>query len=146
MTGEMHLYSFRHSACIVQEFKEESTMLKKTEDLLKKFEQENEVYLEARDQKSYWEVTARMPKKIDSLHHLHRAKRYITGREQEGNVLIIQNPEVYESYTVEQWGGFATFDDFVGLVLEAVKQDIIDYENSCKEGDEVQAPTDLRAT
>ena len=61
----------------------------------------------------YWEVTAKMPKKIDDLHRLHRTKQYVTGREQDGNVLIIQNPEVYESYTVEQWGNFNTFDDFV---------------------------------
>jgi len=120
-------------------------MDKKTEDLLKKFEQENEIYVEARDQKSYWEVTAKMPKKIDGLHRLHRTKKYVTGREQEGNVLIFQNPEVYESYTIEQWSGLKTFDDFVEKVLSALKQDIIEYENDCKAGDEVQSPTDLRA-
>jgi len=120
-------------------------MFKKTEDMLKRFEQDHEIYVEARDQKSYWEVTAKMPKKIDSLHRLHRTKQYITGREQEGNVLIIQNPEVYESYTVEQWGEFKTFDDFVGRVLEALQDDIVEYESDCKAGDEVQSLTDLRA-
>ena len=121
-------------------------MFKKTEDMLKKFEQENEIYVEARDQKSYWEVTAKMPRKIDGLHRLHRTKKYVSGREQEGNVLIIQNPEVYESYTVEQWGTIDTFDDFVVKALDALRRDVIDYENDCKAGDEVQSPTDLRAT
>lgn len=120
-------------------------MFKKTEDLLKKFEQENEIYVEARDQKSHWELTAKMPKKIDSLHRLHRTKKYVGGREQDGNVLIIQNPEVYEAYTVEQWGTMNTFDDFVEKALFAVQQDILDYESDCKAGDEVQSPTDLRA-
>jgi len=120
-------------------------MFRKTEDMLKKFEQEHEVYVEARDQKSYWEVTAKMPRKIDSLHRIHRTKQYISGREQEGNVLIIQNPEVFESYTIEQWGGLATFDDFVARTLEALKEDIVEYETDCKAGDEVQSPTDLRA-
>lgn len=118
-------------------------MYKKTEDLLKKFEQEHEIYVEARDQKSYWEVTAKMPKKIDDLHRLHRTKQYVTGREQDGNVLIIQNPEVYQSYTVEQWGKFDTFDDFVSRVLTALQQDIVEYETDCKAGDEVQSPTDM---
>jgi len=120
-------------------------MYKKTEDLLKLFEKEHEVYVEARDQKSYWEVTAKMPKKIDSLHRLHRTKQYISGRDQEGNVLVIQNPEVYESYSIEQWEPMNTFDDFVGRVLEALKEDIVEYESDCKAGDEVQAPTDIRA-
>jgi len=93
----------RYIRCIVPREGDES-MFKKTEELLKKFEQENEIYVEARDQKSYWEVTAKMPKKIDGLHHLHRTKKYVSGRDQEGDVLILQNPEVYESYTVEQWG------------------------------------------
>jgi hypothetical protein len=121
-------------------------MYKKTEDLLKKFEQENEIYVEARDQKSYWEVTAKMPKKIDDLHRLHRTKKYVTGREQEGNVLIIQNPEVYETYTVEQWGNMPTFDDFVSKVLVALKEDMVEYETDCKAGDEVQSYTGLPRT
>lgn len=129
-----------YNPCIVQRG---GFMYKKTEDLLKKFEQEHEIYVEARDQKSYWEVTAKMPKKIDDLHRLHRTKRYITGREQDGNVLIIQNPEVYETYTIEQWGTLSTFDDFVGRVLTALQQDIVEYETDCKAGDEVQSPTDM---
>ncbi|WML67210.1 MAG: hypothetical protein METHP_00715 [Methanoregula sp. SKADARSKE-2] len=116
-----------------------------TEKLLKKFEQEHEIYLEARDQKSYWEVFAKMPKKIDSLHNAHRSKKYISGREQEGNVLIIQNPEVYGNYTIEQWGPMANFDEFVEKVLVALEEDVIEYESDCKPGDEVQAPTDIRA-
>jgi hypothetical protein len=111
-------------------------MFKKTEDMLKKFEQEHEIYVEARDQKSYWEVTAKMPKKINSLHRLHRTKQYVSGRDQEGNVLILQNPEVYESYTVEQWGAIPTFDDFVAKVLSALKQDVVEYESDCKTCDE----------
>jgi hypothetical protein len=118
-------------------------MLKKTEDLLKKFEQEHEIYVEARDQKSYWEVTAKMPKKIDGLHRLHRTKKYVTGREQDGSVLIIQNPEVYETYTVEKWGTLPTFDAFVNKVLVALQQDIVEYETDCKSGDEVQSSTGL---
>jgi hypothetical protein len=131
----------RYIPCILS--KEKTQMDKKTEDLLKKFEQDNEIYVEARDQKSYWEITAKMPKKIDDLHRLHRTKKYITGREQDGNVLIIQNPEVYETYSVEQWGAMPTFDDFVNKVLKALQQDVIEYETDCKAGDEVQSSTGL---
>jgi hypothetical protein len=107
-------------------------LYKKTEDLLKKFEQEYEVYIDARDQKVYWMITAKMPKKTDDLHNLHREKQYISGRDQGGTVLIIQNPQVYENYTIEQWGPMDTFDDFVSKAISAIKEDIEEWENDCK--------------
>ena len=126
----MHLYYIGYSSRI--DPWRMKKVYKKTEDLLKKFEQEHEVYVDARDQKAYWMITTKMPKKTDDLHNLHREKQYISGREQEGNVLIIQNPQVYENYTIEQWGPLETFDDFVNKALSAIKEDIVEWENDCK--------------
>jgi hypothetical protein len=103
-------------------------MLRKTQDMLKKFQREHEVYVDAQDAKSYWMVTARPPKKGEEIHHTHRVKQYISGRDQEGNVLIIQNPEMNADFVTEQWGAMETFDDFVIKAMARILEDMEEYE------------------
>ena len=114
-------------------------------DYLKKFEQDHEIYVDAQDAKSYWLVMARIPKKQDSpslnpydqpdrLHHLHRAIKYISGLNEEGNVLVFSDPEITENYSIENWGKMDTFDDFVEKALASILEDKGESDKGMKEG------------
>lgn len=103
-------------------------MLKKTKGLLDRFQQEHEVYLDANDAKSYWMVTARPPKKGEDIHHTHRMIQYISGLNQEGNVLVLANPEIDANFSVEQWGPMETFDDFITKAMSRILENMEDYE------------------
>src|SRR5512136_1857993 len=116
-------------------------MIKNMKDHLKKFEQDHEIYVDAEDAKSYWLVMARIPNKQDSqvlnpydqpdrLHHLHRSRKYISGLNEEGNVLIFPDPEISENYSIENWGKMDSFSDFVEKALASV---LADKEESDKE-------------
>ena len=114
-------------------------------DRLKKFEQDYEIYVDAQDAKSYWFVVARIPKKQDSpvlnpydqpdrLHHVHRGKKYISGLNEEGNVLVFSDPEITENYSIENWGKMDTFDDFVDKALADILAEKEESEKGFKEG------------
>jgi len=109
-------------------------VFQKVKDRLKKFEQEHEIYVDAQDAKSYWFVVARIPKKQDSLHHLHRAKKYISGLNEEGNVLVFSEPEITENYSIENWGKMDSFDDFVDKALASILTDKEESDKGLKEG------------
>jgi hypothetical protein len=103
-------------------------MLRKTQDMVKKFQREHEVSVDAQDATSCWMVTARPPKKGNEIHHAHRVKIYISGRDQEGTVLIIRNPEINADFVTEQWGAMETFDDFVIKAMGRILKDMEEYE------------------
>ena len=120
-------------------------MIKSMKDRLKKFEQDYEIYVDAQDAKSYWFVVARIPKKQDSpvlnpydqpdrLHHVHRGKKYISGLNEEGNVLVFSDPEITENYSIENWGKMDTFDDFVDKALADILAEKEESEKGFKEG------------
>ena len=95
-------------------------MFQEIKDRLKKFEQDHEVYVDAQDAKSYWMATARIPRKQESHHW---ARRYISGRNEEGNVLIFSDPDIMETYSLENWGTMKSFEDFVDKALAAILGD-----------------------
>jgi hypothetical protein len=109
-------------------------MMKNMTDRLKKFEQDYEIYVDAQDAKSYWFVVARMPKKQESLHSIHRAKKYISGLNEEGNVLVFSDPEITETFSIENWGKMDTFDDFVDKALASILEDKEESDKGSKEG------------
>ena len=114
-------------------------MIKNIKDHLKKFEQDHEIYVDAQDAKSYWLVMARIPKKEDqdnlrNLHNLHRSKKYISGLNEEGNVLVFPNPEISENYSIENWGKMDTFNDFVEKALASILAEKEESDNGMKEG------------
>ena len=120
-------------------------MMKNMKDRLKKFEQDFEIYVDAQDAKSYWFVMARIPRKQDSpvlnpydqpdrLHHLHRSKKYISGLNEEGNVLVFSEPELTENYSIENWGKMDTFDDFVEKALASILAEKEESDKGMKEG------------
>jgi hypothetical protein len=120
-------------------------MMKNMKDRLKKFEQDFEIYVDAQDAKSYWFVMARIPRKQDSpvlnpydqpdrLHHLHRSKKYISGLNEEGNVLVFSEPETTENYSIENWGKMDTFDDFVEKALASILAEKEESDKGMKEG------------
>ena len=99
------------------------------------FQKEHEVYLDAQDLVTYWAVTARMPKKQETLHRTHRARKYITSRSEGGSVLILPNPHLADRYLVENWGPMDTFDEFVEKalvrILENKEENDLETEEGC---------------
>jgi hypothetical protein len=95
-------------------------MMANTVDLLKKFEQEHEVYVTADDTKFYWVVTARIPKKEETFHRTHRGKTYVSGLNQKGNVLVFPDSDLPQNYTLETWGSMNSFEEFVDKALERI--------------------------
>jgi hypothetical protein len=99
-------------------------MRETTQELLKKFERDYEVYVDATDALTYWIIHARIPRgKPEELHHLHQGKKYISGPNQDGNVLIIPDPRISDAFLVESWGQMDTFDDFVKKALASILAD-----------------------
>jgi len=109
-------------------------MLETTQKQLNKFRRDHEIYVDADDLETYWVVTARIPKKEETLHHVHYERKYVTSRNNEGNVLILPHPEVSESYTAENWGGMDAFDDFVIKALARIQEDKEEADQVPREG------------
>jgi len=99
---------------------EDDDMKAETVEMLKKFEQDHEIYVSADDSRFYWVVTARIPKKDETLHHVHRGKTYVSGLNQEGNVLIFPDPDLPARYTLESWGKLTSFEEFLNRALENI--------------------------
>ena len=92
-------------------------MERKTEELLKKFEKEHEIYVCAQDAQTFWVVNARIPKGQGSHHY---SRKYVSGPNEQGNVIIFQNYESSEAYAAENWGTMATFEDFLNRALASI--------------------------
>jgi len=106
-------------------------MERNIQELLKKFEIEHEVYVSAEDMKSYWIITARIPEKQGSHHY---GRKFISGRNEEGNVLVFSNPELMDSYSIENWGNMERFEDFVDKALNSILAGIMESEQKLQEG------------
>jgi hypothetical protein len=104
-------------------------MTEPVKERLKKFEQEHEVYVDAKDEKSYWIITAKIPQKEK---HAHRMKQYIGALNAKGSVVVIDNPVLSENYYVEQWENIGTFDDFLDRGLKRILEDIDEYDSGSK--------------
>jgi hypothetical protein len=92
---------------------EVNTVGEKTQQLLKKFEQDYEVNVDATNALTYWIIHARIPKsQEEGLHHLPLGKKYISGPNQDGNVLILPDPRISDAYQVESSGTMESSDDF----------------------------------
>jgi hypothetical protein len=110
-------------------------MGKKTEELLKKFERDHEIYVDATDALTYWIIHARTPKsQEEGLHHLHLGKKYVSGPNEDGNVLIIPDPRISDAYLVESWGKMDSFDDFVNTALARILSDKESQDQGQEEG------------
>jgi hypothetical protein len=99
-------------------------MKEKTLELLKKFEQDYEIYVSATEALTYWIVYARIPQvHEEGPHHMHHGKKYVSGPGQDGNVLVLRDPFVSDEYSVESWGPMETIDDFVKKALARILAD-----------------------
>jgi hypothetical protein len=99
-------------------------MLPETEKHVRKFQQETEVYLDTRDLKEYWVITARLPKGQGEVHHTHRSRKYVSSRNMDGAVLVLPDPEISPRYTVESWGEMNRFEDFVEKAMDRIRGDM----------------------
>ncbi|HVP96098.1 hypothetical protein [Methanoregula sp.] len=99
-------------------------MEEKTLELMKKFEQDHEVYVSATDKLTYWIIHARIPKGgAQGVHNLHKGRQYVSGPNQDGNVLVIPDPDNSEAYLAESWGTMETIDDFVKKAIPHILAD-----------------------
>jgi hypothetical protein len=119
------------SSVEISNWKEVIGVQEKTQDLLKKFEQDHEIYVSAQDAQTFWMVNARIPKKQESH---HRSRKYISGPNENGNVLIFPDHEVMDVYLTENWGTMKTFEDFVDKALTAILSDKEESDQKLQEG------------
>ena len=106
-------------------------MQKEIPEILKKFELDHEVYVSAQDAQTFWVVDARIPKKQESH---HRGRKYVSGPNENGNVIIFPDHERSDAYLTENWGTMKSFRDFVDKSLAAILRDKDDIEQKLQEG------------
>ena len=104
---------------------------KKIQELLKKFEQDHEIYVSAQDAQTFWMVNARISKKQESH---HRSRKYVSGPNEQGNILIFPDHERSDAYVTENWGTMETFGDFVDKALASILADKEESDLNLKEG------------
>jgi hypothetical protein len=104
---------------------------KKIQELLKKFEQDHEIYISAQDAQTFWLVNARIPKKQESH---HRLMKYVSGPNENGNVLIFPDHQRSDVYVTENWGTIKTFEDFVEKALASILTDKEESDQKLREG------------
>jgi hypothetical protein len=99
-------------------------MKEATLDLIKKFEEDYEINVSATDAQTYWVIYARVTlSKAEGARHFHHGIKYVSGPNEDGNVLVLRDPFVSDTYSVESWGPMATIDDFVKKGLAQVLAD-----------------------
>lgn len=109
-------------------------MKESTKALLKKFEQENEVYVSATEKLTYWLVYARVPKSnAEGVHRLHHGIKYVSGPAQDGNVLVLRDPFISDAYSAETWGPLESIDDFVEKALVRIREEMTAGESGSAE-------------
>ena len=95
-----------------------------TRKLLKKFEEDHEIYVSATEALTYWILYARVTRdQAEGIHHLHHGLKYVSGPGQDGNVLVLRDPFISDTYSVEIWGPMETIDDFVEKGLARILED-----------------------
>jgi hypothetical protein len=111
-------------------------MQEKTLELIKKFEQDNEIYVSATEALTYWVVYARVQRDQEegATHHLHHGRKYVSGPNEDGNVLILRDAFVSDAYTAESWGPIETIDDFVNKALARILEDKDEAGRGVEEG------------
>ena len=109
-------------------------MREETQVLIKKFEQDYGITVDARNRETYWVVTARIPKNRGTLLRVYQARKYIATRNDRGSVLIVPNYQVSERYFVETWGEMDTFEGFVKKALARILADRNTADNEETEG------------
>lgn len=108
-------------------------MQETTQELIKKFEQDYEIPVSVTEALTYWVVYARVPRNAaEGTRHLHHGRKYVSGPNEDGNVLVLMDPFVSDTYSGESWGPMETVDDFVKLALARILAD----KNAANNGEE----------
>jgi hypothetical protein len=114
-----------------------STMQKKTQELIKKFEEDYEIYVSVTEALTYWILYARVPRsqaEAEATRHLHHGLKYVSGPNEAGNVLVLKDPFVSDTYSAESWGPMETIDDFVKKALAQILAEKIAADKGQEEG------------
>lgn len=104
-------------------------------ELIKKFEDDSEVFISATEALTYWSVYARVPRSpAEGTHRAHHGILYVTGPKEDGNMLILRDPFTSDTYRVECRGSMETIDDFVKKALARIPVDRNAAEKGQEEG------------
>jgi hypothetical protein len=99
-------------------------MQEKTRELINKFEEDYEICVSAIESMTSWIIYARVPRNLaGETYHLDDGKKYVSGPNDEGNVLILPVPRISGTCLVESWGPMETIDDFVKKALVQIVTD-----------------------
>lgn len=110
-------------------------MLEATQEIIDTFERDHEINVSATEALTYWIVYARVPRTpAVGIHHQHHGIKFVTGPGEEGNVLVMRDPFVSDTYSAESWGPMETIDDFVKKALARILEDKGTAENGNEEG------------
>jgi hypothetical protein len=107
-------------------------MKETTLDLIKKFEDDYEINVSATEALTYWVVYARV--QAEGARHFHHGIKYVSGPNEDGNVLVLKDPFVSDTYSVESWGPMETIDDFVKKALAQIIADKTAADKGQEEG------------
>ena len=101
-------------------------MREKTQESLKKFEQDHEISVGVTETPVSWSIFAQMQENTKTgFHTRHIGKRYVTGPNENGNVRIYSDIRNSDAYEVESWGKMELCDDFVEKALAKILADKI---------------------
>jgi hypothetical protein len=110
-------------------------MRETTLELIKKFEDDSEVFISATEALTYWSVYARVPRSpAEGTHRVHHGIKYVTGPNEDGNVLILRDPFTSDTYSVESRVPMETIVDFVKKALARIPADRDAAEKGQEEG------------
>ncbi len=99
-------------------------MKEETLQRISKFEEDHEIYVSATEALTYWVVYARVTRSPPAgTPHAHHGVKYVSGPNEDGNVLILRDPYVSDIYSAESWGPMKTIDDFVTKALDQILAD-----------------------
>jgi hypothetical protein len=95
-----------------------------TRELIKKSGQDYEISVSATEALTSRVIYARVTlSPSEGTFHPHHGIKYVSGPNEDGNVLVLRNPFVSDADSVESWGPMATIDDFVKKALAQILVD-----------------------
>lgn len=102
-------------------------------ELIKKFEDDSGVFISATEALTYWSVYARVLRRpAEGTHPLHHGIKFVTGPDEDGNMLILRDPFITDADSGKSRGPMETTDDFVKTALTCIPAE----RNAAKKGQE----------
>jgi len=99
-------------------------MREETLELIKKFEQDNEIKVGVTETLTSWSIFAQMHKKTETGYDTrHIGKKFVSGPNENGTIKIYSDLRNSDAYSEESWGTMNVYDDFVEKALDHILAD-----------------------